>query len=150
MLNLLADAITPIEPGLMDTLQANYAIVAGAVTTFIASLGATWLIIKGGLKGIGTLLAKKKEDGDASASTLTEKLQNLKTLTIRKGQLEVNKSTCETIILNNTLKLDVITKPESRELIENTIAIKKAELAGIVKELEEVDKQLPSLNKLIA
>lgn len=150
MLNILTEVVTPIEPGVWEIIQANYALVAGAVTTSLAGLGGTWLIIKGSLGKIGEVLGKKKEEGDATKVTIMEKLENTKTLAIRKGQLEINKKTCETNIINYTIKLDVVNKPESRELIENQIAQEKAELAAHIKELEEVDKQLPSFSKLLA
>lgn len=150
MFNILTEIVTPIEPGVWAAIQQNYAIVATAITGSLAGLGGTWLVIKGGLGKIGEVLGKKKEAGDAAKVSIMEKLENTKTLAIRKGQLEVNKKACETNIINLTIKLDVINKPESRELIENQIAQEKAELASHTRELEEVDKQLPSLSKLLS
>lgn len=147
---LLSDVTpTAIDPTIWELVQQNYALVGTAVAGVVGSVGGLALTIKGGLKGVGELLGKKKEEGDATKNTIIEKAENLKTLTIRKGQLEVNKKVCETNIINYTIKLDVINKPESKELIENQIAMEKAELASITKELEEVDKQLPSLIKLL-
>lgn len=150
MLNILTEVISPIEPGVWEVIQANYVLVAGAITSAVVGLGGTLLTIKGGLKGIGGVLGKKQEDGDGIKAKAMAKFESTKTLAIRKGQLEVNKKTCETNIINWTIKLDLINKPESRELIENQIAQEKAELAAHIKELEEVDKQLPSFSKFLA
>ena len=148
---VLTDAVevAPVSPGLWQTIQENYAVVVTAILGVVGSISAALVTIKGGLSGIGALLAKKKTEGDTAQASVMEKAENLKTLTIRKGQLEVNKKSCEMNITNLTLKLDVINNPESRELIENQIAQEKAELVAVTNELSDVNGQLPSFSKLL-
>jgi len=150
MLNILTEVITPIEAGLWDTLQANYALVAGALTGVGATLLGAYVTIKGGLKSIGELLGKKKVDGDSLKTIAFNKAEAIKTATIRKGQLEIQLAGIKKELLDLDLKLDFVEKPDSKVKIETRMAELKAEQAIVKNELDLIDAKFNSVKDIVS
>ena len=134
-----------VEPGLWDTLKANLAIVSGGMGAAFLSIWKVISSIKGGFKDMKEAASKKADEESTTRTTLTEKIEQGKNDLIRKGQLEGLVMTVETEIIAQTTKLDVVTVPETRLIIEDRIAVCKARLAAYEAELTILNARLPKI-----